>query len=282
MCVYAPLCSWCSLFDSRWIVHQDICVWFHVYVYRIATFRLPLMGTWKYNIFSSVILALWLYFSDAILTVVLSVWRSRLLFLKYAKNFPRVLYYQFVFLLKLDQLSWWQPTICLALLSRIVRPWICLHQKPLTFLILPRVDHLRRYLIYALLLSDEAMTIQHTGNKNTKPLNVSPNLTTGLPSTDIARYSTVLLSTLLICAYSHLSWFWSLVLDSSRSVLETMEKKEQMQFLMNLLQTRQDTKEKRFVEPLLICKSPHNTHSFLFLMIIPIEEKQLTQNVLVV
>ncbi|KAF3505700.1 hypothetical protein F2Q69_00002288 [Brassica cretica] len=31
------------------------------------------------------------------------------------------------------------------------------------------------------------MTIQHTGNKNTKPLNVSPNLTTGLPSTDIAR-----------------------------------------------------------------------------------------------
>lgn len=123
------------------------------------------------------------------------------------------------------------------------------------------------------------MTIQHTGNKNTKPLNVSPNLTTGLPSTDIARYSTVLLSTLLICAYSHLSWFWSLVLDSSRSVLETMEKKEQMQFLMNLLQTRQDTKEKRFVEPLLICKSPHNTHSFLFSMIIPIEEKQLTQNV---
>ncbi|KAL0755753.1 hypothetical protein Bca101_093421 [Brassica carinata] len=71
----------------------------------------------------------------------------------------------------------------------------------------PTVDHLRRYLIYALLLSDEAMTIQHTGNKNTKPLNVSPNLTTGLPSTDIARYSTVLLSTLLICAYSHLSWF---------------------------------------------------------------------------
>lgn len=55
----------------------------------------------------------------------------------------------------------------------IVRPWICLHQKPLTFLILPRADHLRRYLIYALLLSDEAMTIQHTGNKNTKPLNVS-------------------------------------------------------------------------------------------------------------
>ncbi|CAF1761848.1 BnaC09g53280D [Brassica napus] len=50
------------------------------------------------------------------------------------------------------------------------------------------VDHLRRYLIYALLLSDEAMTIQHTGNKNTKPLNVSPNLTTGLPSTDIARF----------------------------------------------------------------------------------------------
>ncbi|XP_022569184.1 uncharacterized protein LOC106347610 isoform X1 [Brassica napus] len=44
------------------------------------------------------------------------------------------------------------------------------------------------YLIYALLLSDEAMTIQHTGNKNTKPLNVSPNLTTGLPSTDIARF----------------------------------------------------------------------------------------------
>nr|VDD46007.1 unnamed protein product [Brassica oleracea] len=61
-----------------------------------------------------------------------------------------------------------------------------------------------------------------------------------------------------------------------------MEKKEQMKFLMNLLQTRQDTKEKRFVEPLLICNSPHNTHSFLFLMIIPIEEKQLTQNVLVV
>lgn len=89
MCVYTPLCSWCSLFDSRWIVHQDICVWFHVYVYRIATFRLPLMGTWKYNIFSSVILALWLYFSDAILTVVLSVWRSRLLFLKSAKLFSQ-------------------------------------------------------------------------------------------------------------------------------------------------------------------------------------------------
>ncbi|CAF1929785.1 unnamed protein product [Brassica oleracea var. botrytis] len=31
------------------------------------------------------------------------------------------------------------------------------------------------------------MTIHHTGNKNTKPLNVSPNLTTGPPSTDIAR-----------------------------------------------------------------------------------------------
>ncbi|WZZ61773.1 hypothetical protein YC2023_061880 [Brassica napus] len=63
----------------------------------------------------------------------------------------------------------------------------CRKVVPLTFLILPRVDHLRRYLIYVLLLSDEAMTIQHTGNKNTKPLNVSPSLTTGLPSTDIAR-----------------------------------------------------------------------------------------------
>ncbi|KAH0880490.1 LOW QUALITY PROTEIN: hypothetical protein HID58_067884 [Brassica napus] len=77
--------------------------------------------------------------------------------------FPRVLYYQFD---------------CSALNLLASKAFDLPH---------PTKGRSSSYLIYVLLLSDEAMTIQHTGNKNTKPLNVSPSLTTGLPSTDIAR-----------------------------------------------------------------------------------------------
>lgn len=95
-------------------------------------------------------------------------------------------------------------------------------KKHSTLLILPRVDHLCRYIIYAY---HSPMTTQHNGNSKSDPKSHDRPL----------RYSTVLhctTLTLLICVYNLLSCFWSLVPDSSQSVLETMEKKEQMQFLM--------------------------------------------------
>lgn len=150
----------------------------------------------KVYIFSSLILALWLYFSDAILlcshcgeadTLISQICS---IFFSYRPQFryyfPAYSYYQFFFLLKLDQLCLWQPTICLAFLQDCSALNL-LASKSLR----PSSSYCGSIIFVGIFITCY-----------TESLWMCPQTSTpGIPSTHIARYCTVLLSALLICVY---------------------------------------------------------------------------------